>query len=140
MRRGRSLEGLRILALVTTEAAAAAMPATLTVSTAVMTAVVTVHGLVIAAITPVFAIIAVVAIVTVPSAVVVMVALAGQVTAFLEFREGRHFLGTDREEDAAEEDSFHAMHGREYVIVQQHAFFEHQMGNAFAPRVHHHEA
>ena len=116
------------------------LSATLTISTAVVTAVVTVHWLVIATITSVIAIIAIVAIVTVPSAVVVMVALAGQVTAFLEFREGRHFLGTDREEDAAEEDSFHAMHRREYVVVQQHAFFEHQMGNAFASRIHHHEA
>lgn len=125
--------------LVTTEAAAATMSAALTISSAVMTAVVTVHRLMVATIS-VIAVFATIAVVTVSSAVVVMVALAGQVTAFLEFREGRHFLGTDREEDAAEEDSFHAMHRREYVVVQQHAFFEHQMGNAFAPRIHHHEA
>jgi hypothetical protein len=74
------------------------------------------------------------------ASVVVVVALAGEVAAFLEFRQTRYFLRADREENAAEEDSLHAVHGSENVVVQQHSFFEHQMGNAFASRIHHHEA
>ena len=62
------------------------MSTALTISAVVMTTVMAVHRLVISTIPSVIAIIAAVAIVTVPSAVVMMVALAGQIATFLEFR------------------------------------------------------
>ena len=62
------------------------MSTALTISAVVMTTVMAVHRLVISTIPSVIAIIAVIAIVTVPSAVVMMVALAGQIATFLEFR------------------------------------------------------
>ncbi|MFN8610490.1 MAG: hypothetical protein U0931_23325 [Vulcanimicrobiota bacterium] len=115
------------------EAAATTMTAAaLIASTTVVTAVVAVH-LVVSARLARFAMLTV-------ASIIVVVALAGEVTAFLEFRQGRHFLRTDREENAAEEDSLHAVHGGQNIIVQQHSFFEHQMGNALASRIHHHEA